>query len=132
MRYTTQRNHMISAKSAIESLFSCARIIGMQSHEVHSAFLKILADHSKLPNYSKQYLRGIYDEKIAQCYRDSLVFGGFYNGRFYSTHSKRDDYYGKNGIGPAQWAMDSHNGVIKTGHYWITCATFKPFFTSDS
>jgi hypothetical protein len=127
MRHTTANNHKTRALNAIDSLFGCAKLCGMTSTEISEAFNEIMGEHSKLPQYLKYYLRGVYDEKWKGLYKDSLLFGGFYNGQFYTTHASHDRYYQKHGITPVQWCEDTHNGVIAIGHYWKTTATYKPF-----
>ena len=119
MRHSTAYNHKTRALSAIDSLFGVARLCGMTSVEISETFNEIMGDHS--------YLRGVYDEKRKGLYKDSLVFGGFYNGQFYTTHSNSDRYYKKHGITPLQWCEETHNGVVAIGHYWKTTATYKPF-----
>ena len=127
MRHLTAQNHKTRALSAIDSLFGVAKICGMTSTEITVSFNEIMVNHSKIPTYIKYYLRGVYDEKWKGLYRDSLVFGGFYKGKFYTTHSNHDRYYQKHGITPLQWCEDTHNGIVSTGHYWKTTATYKPF-----
>jgi hypothetical protein len=127
MRYSSIVNHKRKAVSAIDSMFSCAEILGMPADEIVTAYQKILADHPKLPRYVREYLQGRFDVLWSDLYRAKLVFGGYFDGVFYSTHSNRPDYYAKHGIDPAQWAKDTHSGVIKVTHYWITTRKPMPF-----
>jgi hypothetical protein len=58
-------------------------------------------------------------------------FGGFVDGKFYSTHRNRPDYYESNGISPADYSDDGR--VTARGHYWIASVDAgkpKPFFIS--
>lgn len=132
MRYETLRNHKIAAVSAIDSLFARAKICGMRASEITAAFQSILADHSGIPNHAREYLRGRFDVQWESLYRESLMFGGFCNGEFYSTHSSRPDYYAKHGIDPSEWAQRVGSGMVRVGHYWKTTATPKPFSDMES
>ena len=127
MRYTTLKNKRNFALSAVESLFTCAELMGMPGWEISGAFSKIMHENADLPRWAKEYLQGVFDTRWKDLYRHKLVFGGYYNGVFYSTHSRRDDYYGKHGIEPGQWADNVDNGVLKVTHYWVTTAAPKPF-----
>ena len=127
MRHSTLRNKRACALSAIESLFVCAEIMGMTAKEIVDAHVKILADHKDLPRWAKEYLQGVFDTRWKDLYKSKLVFGGFYGGVFYSTHSARPDYYAKHGIEPSQWAEYTHNGLVKITHYWTTTKEPKPF-----
>lgn len=127
MRYTTLKNKRACALSAIESLFTCAEIMGMPADEIISAHVSIMADYKDIPRWAKEYLQGVFDTRWKDLYRFKLVFGGYYNGVFYSTHSNRSDYYVKHGIEPIQWAESTHNSMVKVAHYWTTTATPKPF-----
>jgi len=127
MRYSTLRNKRACALSAVESLFSCAEILGMSSDEITSAYSRILSDYKDIPRWAKEYLQGVFDTRWKDLYRTKLVFGGYYKGVFYSTHSSRPDYYAKHGIEPVQWAENARSGLIKINHYWITTRKPMPF-----
>ena len=127
MRDSTLYNMKRQTISAIDSLFACAKIMGMPHTEIVDAYHAILADRPNMPRYMREYMRGRFDVMWDSLYREHLAFGGFYKGVFYTVHSRRSDYYEKHGISPAQWAKDSHDGVINTGHYWVTTAEPKPF-----
>ena len=127
MKATTLYNMKTQTKRAIDSLFACARIMGMPHGEILDAYHAILADRPRMPRYMREYMQGRFDVMWDSLYRDSLVFGGFCDGVFYSTHSNRADYYAKHGIEPGDWAQKVDSKVIKVGHYWITTAQPKPF-----
>lgn len=127
MRATTLLNMKNQTVSAIDSLFSCAKIMGMSGQEISTAFYAILSARPNMPRYMRQYMQGYFDCLWKALYRDCLVFGGFYNEVFYSTHSNRPDYYGKHGIEPIEWAQKTHSGILHVGHYWIATASPKPF-----
>ena len=127
MKAMTLYNMKQHTKSAIDSLFSCARIMGMRADEITSAYIAILADRPNMPRYMREYMQGRFDLHWETLYRESLVFGGFCDGVFYSTHSNRADYYGKHGIEPGDWAQKVDSKVIQVGHYWTTTVEPKPF-----
>ena len=80
---------------------------------------------ARTPGWVFSYLSG-YSRALSQSlYRDSLIHGGIIDGTFYSTHSSRPDYYGKNGIEPEAWSKNA----TATGHYWKHNVE-KPFFVS--
>ena len=94
----------------------------------HAAMLEkraaIYAKTAKCPAWVRSYLNGVWDTLTAELYRDALVYGAWLNGSFYSTYSKRADYYEKHGISAQVFAETS--GATK-GHYWINDLS-KPFF----
>jgi hypothetical protein len=80
---------------------------------------------AKAPRWAIAHVYGYSQACMASLYREALVYGGFVDGKFMSTHSNRADYYEKNGIAPSDFAQAGKN----TGHYWIA-DTSRPFFTS--
>jgi hypothetical protein len=131
MKHTTAYNHKTRALSAIDSLFACARISGIPANDLIESYKVIMADHVKLPRYMREYLRGVFDEKWKQLYKDSLVFGGFFDGKFYTTHSNHDRYYQKHGFTPMAWAEHVAGGMVSIGHYYTTTQRYKPFSDVD-
>jgi hypothetical protein len=120
------------AQRYLRDLYSRARMFGLDSKTMESNRHDVL--HSacaKAPQWVRQYLDGYWRALIERAYEQDLCFGGFYAGKFYSTHSKRADYYEKNGIEPSAFADDG--AVTARGHYWINsvdAGTPKPFYLS--
>ena len=114
---------------AYASAYSHAKEFGLTSDELNESLAqarKRIAP-AKTPGWVFSYLSG-YSRALSQSlYRDSLIHGGIINGIFYSTHSSRPDYYGKNGIEPAAWSKDA----TVTGHFWKHNVE-KPFFVSEN
>ena len=127
MRIETALKRRDRAVSQTRDLFSTAKIAGMESAAINEAFGKIRATTlAKCPEWVGAYVDGYRQALTDLLYRESLMFGGFVDGVFYSTHRDRPDYYETNGISPADY---SDNGrVMARGHYWSTTATPKPFF----
>lgn len=108
---------------AVADIYSTARVAGMTSTAINEAVRKARARFPRLPNWAASYVEGYEKALRDDLYANYLVFGGFINGTFYSTHSERDDYYGKHGID----ALDWHNRAADRGHYWKAC--LRPYFT---
>lgn len=125
-----------AAKRRTREMFSFAAFHTMTSEEMNISYAAILADMGKVPQWVRAYVDGYRQAQIDRLY-ESLIFGGFVEGRFMSTHSDRRDYYGKCGIDPADW----HKAAKAKGHYFdrfFPLATgvydrgaFKPFFVME-
>lgn len=112
---------------------ACARIRDNWSRAFHSSstHAELLQMNSEVrasivncPNWVKTYVEG-YAKAIDDLKsRELTIYGGMYDGRFYSTNSKRADYYGHNGIDPSDFADDGR--VTARGFYWSH--SLKPFF----
>jgi len=121
-----------SAVSALRDLYSRAESFGMSSADINSRFCDILTTLDRCPGWTREFVRGYQKCLTDNLYRYSLVHGGFYAGTFYSTHSKRADYYERNGIGAVEYSDDGK--VTARGHYWIKhvdAGKPKPFFTME-
>lgn len=130
MKITTALNHRNSAIAAINSLYSIAKICGMTSEQMNREYSEILAKRAHCPNWVREYCDGYRAALQNALYSDCLMFGGWIGDKFYSTHSNRADYYGKNGIEPGDWASDGR--VTGLGHYWKTTKSPKPYFVAES
>ena len=106
-----------SLKRRISDIYSMAVVCGMTSQEINNAVLTAQSElPAKTPQWVITYCDGLRAALQDSLYADCLVFGGFVDGQFYSTHSNRADYYGKCGIDPVDY---SDNGkVTGRGHYW--------------
>jgi hypothetical protein len=111
----------------MRSIYSMAKMFGYPSRimeENRIVSLRDLCGKTKPPHWLKEYWNGYWRAIIDRAYETDLVYGGYVNGVFMSTHSNRPDYYGKNDrMSAKEWHDRSHN----RGHYWATCIN-KPFF----
>ena len=128
MKHSTTYNHKQQILSEMESLYYCASVSGMTSADMNQAYADIMAAHAGIPQYMKSFINGIRFEKDKNLYMYFFVYGGFYDGQFYSTESNRLDYYINNGIEPHQFSDMVSYGQIVTGHYWKTTTPPSPFF----
>lgn len=127
MNLITKLNHRDRARRQLIDLISTAKFCGITSKELNDKYIKILESVKHCPQWVREYLRGYHECQLAEIYSNCLMFGGYVNGKFYSTHSKREDYYQKHGIEPSAF-----NGLAKnTGHYWTTTKEPKPFFNGE-
>ncbi len=127
MKLSTALNRQRDAVARLSSLFSVAPISGMTSADMNQEFARILEQTGPgAPRWLQSYLLGRRDAMVDSLYRDSLMYGGWIDGVFYSTHRKRADYYGKHGISPAEYAEAGR--VTERGHYWTTTDTPRAFF----
>ncbi len=118
-----------SGKNALRDLYSSARHFGLSHSEIMTRRNEIYDQGgiNAAPHWVKSYLEGYWQHIMDSAYRYDLMFGGTLNGRFYSTHSDRSDYYAKCGISAREYADDGR--VRNRGHYWI--ATGKVFFADS-
>lgn len=120
--------HRDALVSRLRSAFSAAEISGITSTALNDSVRGCYAAvPAGAPSWVKEYGRGYEKALYDGLYERHLMFGGFYNGQWYSTHSKRDDYYGRNGIDASAFADDG--AVTARGHYWIN-RPGNPFFIS--
>lgn len=141
MRIDLALKHRDGLKRRIADIYSIAIISGMTSNEINAAVISATNDLPRnVPHWVKTYCDGFRAALQDSLYADCLVFGGYVNGVFYSTHRNRPDYYGKHGIDPAAYA---DNGLVqKRGHYWretiawrggiYTRGTVKPYYGPES
>jgi hypothetical protein len=129
-----------SFKTRMADLCSMAITCGLPNAEIQASLSAMRADTPKgTPGWVWAYLDGYMAARRDEFYRDHLIFGGFFDGVFYSTHSNREDYYGKHGIDPADYADDGR--VQNRGHYWPRVVpyrggfhdrgAYKPFFINE-
>lgn len=104
--------------SAIRGAYDSARGFGSTSTEMNGRLCAILYApcYAKAPQWVRAFAEGYWRALHDEVYRYHLVFGGFIDGKFYSTHRDRPDYYEKHGIGPCEYADDGK--VTGRGHYW--------------
>lgn len=118
-RIETSLKRRDAALTALRDTFSSGRLFHWTSERLEQERHKTLERHgiAKCPHWVRSYLDGTWRQLVDTAYRQDLVYGGFYQGRFYSTHNNRPDYYGKHGIEPHEYADDG--AVSARGHYWI-------------
>ncbi len=130
MRIETALKRRDRAISNLRDQFSSAAMFGTPSSIMNEHYGEICSTTlAKTPHWVRCYVDGYRAGLTEQAYRTELVFGGFVDGRFYSTHRGRPDYYETNGINPCDYADDGR--VQERGHYWrrsIDAGTPKPFF----
>lgn len=115
-----------AGKSHYAEIFRSAKHFGLSHAEMltrRRLTLDLLNKHDA-PHWVKAYLEGYWQCLQDQAYLADLVYGAMIDGRFYSTHSNRPDYYEKYGIEPSAFAKDNNT----KGHYWAD--SLKPFFIS--
>lgn len=108
----------------LRDLYSAATHHGATSESLNQGYAEIRRDLGAVPHWVISYLDGWRDALTEEIYRKHLAFGGYVDGRFYTTHSARPDYYQKQGIQPS----DLHKVATRTGHYWVTTAEPRPFY----
>lgn len=121
-----------NAQRNLAQLYDHARYYGLGHSEIlarHAAILES-ADVCNAPHWVSSYLDGYWRCLMDGAYRHDLIFGGMKDGRFYSTHHDRVDYYEKHGISACDYADDGL--VTARGHYWSEAVTYNkkvmPFF----
>ena len=132
MRIETALKRRDRAITMQSSLIHSAELCNMDHAYINSERLKSLSYLcDKCPGWVRAYLDGHWRALIDSTYRYKLCFGGMVDGKFYSTHRDRADYYEKNGFDPCDYADDGR--VTARGHYWIAsvdAGTPKPFFVA--
>lgn len=130
MDITLARKKIEAALEQLRTSYSMAIHFG-QTHDVLlESISKIRSTTLKgCPRWAIAEFYGYQRALSDNLYRTSLVFGGMVDGKFFSTHSNRDDYYVKNGIEPSAYA---DNGLVKDrGHYWDSTPP-RPFFIAGA
>ncbi len=130
MRIETALKRRDRAISNLRDQFSSAAMFGTPSSVMNGRYADLCkVVLAKTPHWVRSYVDGYRAALTEQAYRTELVFGGFVEGKFYSVHRDRADYYERNGIEPRDYADDGL--VVERGHYWrqsIDAGTPKPFF----
>ena len=122
MRIETALAKRDAAVRSFRDLYSMAYHAGMTQKEMGSYKARILEGLAKCPEWVRAYVRGyetaLFDRLFAASPmgKPALVFGGIVNGRFYSVHRDRPDYYEKHGLSPADFSDDGR--VSDRSHYW--------------
>lgn len=117
--------------SRVQAAHSAARAFKLTSADLNARVYTAMHSEPKATLRDIAYCEGYQKALVDVLYERYLVFGGVINGRFYSTHSNRADYYAKNGIEPNAFADDG--AVTARGHYWAgdnMTALSPPFFLS--
>ncbi|ERP95729.1 hypothetical protein Q669_29615 [Labrenzia sp. C1B10] len=113
----------------VESLYRLAPYTRQTSEEMNREFRQFISDMGKAPRWAIAQVEGYREARQRDVYKN-LVFGGFLDGVFYSTHSKRPDYYRTRGIDPAEYGDDAR--VKNRGHYWDSPDGMEPYFISNA
>jgi hypothetical protein len=127
MQITTALNKRDTAVTSLCDLYHIAELSGMTSSQMNEQYAIIVQRLNKAPIWTRAYLDGYRAALTAGLYRHKLVYGGFIAGRFYSVHSKRDDYYEKHGFSAREFSESGEANATK-GHYWSD--SLRPFFVS--
>lgn len=139
MRIETSLKARNRMKTSVADLYNSARLFGMSAEDIQTGVMAITGDKpTGTPAWVTSFISGYCEALNDDLYRNHLIFGGWVNGNFYSVHSNRPDYYGRNGIEPSQWAVDGFARCL--GHYWDKTTPhrggtydrggFKPYFIS--
>lgn len=120
------RDRMVQA---VREVYSTHRIMRSPSAVLHEAEIKV-SRGVKAPHWVRAHVDGYAQRLKDELYERHLVYGGYVNGTFYSTHSDRDDYYDRHGVSPVEFSKKCSSG----GHYWKEPLNGKmmPFFIGDS
>ena len=112
----------------LQNAYSAARLYHFTNEELIKRVEEIRSTYlAKCPSWAHAEFEGYRRALNDFLYANHLVFGGYLDGIFYSTHRNRPDYYGYNGIEPSEYA---DNALVQNrGHYWADDTT-KPFFIS--
>ena len=131
MRIDTALNKQAVAVRSTRSLYSSAYHSGMTHTDILAGKRGIAKQLGNCPEWVRQYVRGYDTALFDRLYEASpmggsaLVHGGWIDGRFYSVHRDRPDYYEKNGFDPAEFSDDGR--VTERGHYWGHFDPPRPF-----
>ncbi len=131
MRIETALNKRDSAVRSIRDLYSSAYHSGMTQREMLTRKARIVERLAKCPGWVREFVRGYESALFDRLYEASpmggpaLVFGGWVDGRFYSVHRNRPDYYESNGFSPAEFSDDGR--VTRRGHHWGHFNPARPF-----
>lgn len=129
MKIETALKRRDTAIRQLRDVYSVAAMCGQSHSELLAAIARIRQTTLvKAPRWASSEFDGYGKALDDRLYETSLMFGGFVDGRFYSTHRDRPDYYETNGIEPAEFADNGR--VTARGHYWKTTKEPKPFFIS--
>ena len=127
MRIETTLKHKSEAIRQLRDLYASAATFGLLSADMNTRVAAIKAETlAGCPYWTIAEFNGYRAALTDQLYRDSLVFGGFVDGRFLSTHRNRADYYETQGVEPRDFADDGR--VQQRGHYWSPTKEPSPFF----
>lgn len=127
MHFKTAYNHHKRVMSQIAGLYQWAQQFGMLSSEICDKRNAIVDTLPK--NYPSWILHHI--EGWEQCMRGiiarQVVFCYTVDGKLYSTHRNRDDYYKKHGFGP----KEVYDKASFCGHYWDINGVLKLYHGSE-
>lgn len=114
----------------IQDAYSSAKSFRSPAVNLHAKLAAILDEMRarNVPQWAIHYVKGYSQALMDSLYRHDLVYGGFRDGVFYSTHRDRPDYYERHGISARDFATDGT--ITATGHYWAA-DTSRPFFTGQ-
>lgn len=127
MQIKSALKHRDRAIERVRDLYSSAEQFGLPSDTINERYCDILQSElpaGKAPGWTRSFVDGYRKALIDNLYRSSLVYGAFIDGKFYSTHRNRDDYYEKQGLSARIFAEEHDKAVA--GHYWAS--NLKPFF----
>jgi hypothetical protein len=113
MRFKTAYNHQERARSAIADILRSSESFGRSSDEESKLVRAVFESISHCPQWVKSYVSG-YRDALREQQRRKLVFCYTVDGKLYSTHRNRDDYYEKHGLGP----KEVYEQATFCGHYW--------------
>lgn len=127
MKLDTAISRLNDARLRLREVYSRARHFGFTQDELLKEIVKIRENLKGAPRWALSEFTG-YDRALHDGLYEHLIYGGYVDGVFYSTHQDRPDYYQKHGIQPSEYADEGR--VTNRGHYWSTTKTIKPFFVN--
>jgi hypothetical protein len=110
--------------SDLVSLFSNARAFRPPFAEMLDQRDAVYAKAEKCPHWVRAYLCGAWQVMYQGLWHDELVYGAWIDGRFYSTHRDRPDYYEKLGKTASEFCTPEISK--RANHYWAADVS-RPF-----
>lgn len=123
MRISTALNHRDRIVRQLSDLYSLATY-GMTSDQIFKRSREIFHTVNHCPEWVRSYGRGWEAAKRIEVNQKLVFFYKMSNGKLFSTHKNREDYYEKNGLGP----KEVYEKAVSSGHYWIVNGKPKPYF----
>lgn len=127
MKFDTAYNHRERLIRQLSDLYNSAKIFGLQSAEISRRRNEIVSTlPKKAPRWIMDYVEG-WERCMRSTFDRELIFAYTVDGKLYSIHRDRDDYYEKHGLGP----KEVYDRATLSGHYWDIRGELRPYYVSD-